>query len=77
MAKFVKLDPNRLSALREIDERLVSYNIEMTEVTGGTFWKAYSEDRLTVRKSSPSSRIGPIWATFSSGTIPSTPPIPG
>ena len=38
MAKFVKLDPNRLSALREIDERLVSYNIEMTEDTGGTFW---------------------------------------
>ena len=46
MAKFVKLDPNRLSALREIDERLVSYNIEMTEVTGGTFWKAYSEAQI-------------------------------
>ena len=46
MAKFVKLDPNRLSALREIDERLVSYNIEMTEVTGGTFWKAYSEAQV-------------------------------
>lgn len=46
MAKFVKLDPNRLSAQREIDERLVSYNIEMTEVTGGTFWKAYSEAQV-------------------------------
>ena len=46
MAKFVKLNPENLTALREIDERLVSYNIEMTEVTGGTFWKAYTEAQV-------------------------------
>ena len=46
MAAFVKLDPTKLAALRQIDERLVSYNIEMTEVTGGTFWKAYSEAQV-------------------------------
>jgi len=46
MAQFVKLDPSKLSALRQIDERLVSYNVEMTEVTGGTFWKAYSEAQV-------------------------------
>ena len=46
MAKFVTLDPGKLSALRQIDERLVSYNIEMTEVTGGTFWKAYTEAQV-------------------------------
>lgn len=46
MAKFVKLDSSKLTALREIDERLVSYNVEMTEVTGGTFWKAYTEAQV-------------------------------
>ena len=46
MAKFVALDPGKLTALRQMDERLVSYNIEMTEVTGGTFWKAYTEAQV-------------------------------
>ncbi|MBR3874794.1 MAG: beta-glucuronidase [Clostridia bacterium] len=46
MAQFVKLDPAALKALRTIDERLVSYNVEMTEVTGGTFWKAYTEAQV-------------------------------
>ncbi len=42
MAQFVKLNPEALKVLRQVDERLVSYNVEMTEVTGGTFWKAYT-----------------------------------
>ena len=46
MKKIVNLDPSKLTALRQIDERLVSYNIEMTEVTGGTFWKAYTEAQV-------------------------------
>ena len=46
MGNFVKLDPTKAAALRSIDERLVSYNVEMTEVTGGTFWKAYSEAQV-------------------------------
>ncbi|MBP3645817.1 MAG: beta-glucuronidase [Clostridia bacterium] len=46
MAQFVKLDPSALKELRTIDERLVSYNVEMTEVTGGTFWKAYTEAQV-------------------------------
>jgi len=46
MAAFVKLDPSVLEPLRTVDERLVSYNIEMTEVTGGTFWKAYTEAQV-------------------------------
>lgn len=46
MAKFVMLDASKLSPLRKIDERLVSYNVEMTEVTGGTFWKAYTEAQV-------------------------------
>ena len=46
MAEFVKLNPAALTALRQMDERLVSYNVEMTEVTGGTFWKAYTEAQV-------------------------------
>ena len=46
MAQFVKLQASGLTALREMDERLVSYNVEMTEVTGGTFWKAYSDAQV-------------------------------
>ena len=38
MASFVKLSPENLTVLRQVDERLVSYNVEMTEVTGGSFW---------------------------------------
>ena len=46
MAEFVKLNLNGLEALRNVDPMLVSYNIEMTEVTGGTFWKAYTEAQV-------------------------------
>ena len=46
MAEFVKLAGSGLTALREMDERLVSYNVEMTEVTGGTFWKAYTDAQV-------------------------------
>ena len=46
MAQLVKLNPNGLETLRKVDPMLVSYNIEMTEVTGGTFWKAYTEAQV-------------------------------
>ena len=46
MAQFVKLAPESLKELRKIDKRLVSYNVEMTEVTGGTFWKAYTDAQV-------------------------------
>ena len=45
MAQFVELSTN-LKELRKVDRRLVSYNIEMTEVTGGTFWKAYTPEQV-------------------------------
>lgn len=35
-----------LKTIRNIDKRLVSYNIEMAEVTGGTFWKAYTPEQI-------------------------------
>lgn len=46
MAEVVKLQKGNLAKLREIDPRLISYNVEMTEVTGGTFWKAYTPEQI-------------------------------
>ena len=45
MGKFVTLK-TELNELRQVDPRLVSYNVEMTEVTGGTFWKAYTDAQV-------------------------------
>ena len=46
MAKQIKLAPTELKKVRTVDECLVSYNVEMTEVTGGTFWKAYTPEQI-------------------------------
>lgn len=46
MAQFIQLDPKKLSVSHTIDARLVSYNVEMTEVTGGTFWKSYTPAQI-------------------------------
>ena len=35
-----------LEKIRNIDKRLMSYNVEMTEVTGGTFWKSYTKGQI-------------------------------
>ena len=46
MAHNITLKASGLEALRTVDPRLVSYNVEMTEVTGGTFWKAYTDAQV-------------------------------
>ena len=46
MKKILKLDPEKLTKIRDIDPRLISYNVEMTEVTGGTFWKPYTKEQI-------------------------------
>ncbi len=42
----IKLANTNLEVLHTVDERLMSYNVEMTEVTGGTFWKAYTPGQI-------------------------------
>lgn len=53
MSKAISLCPQTVRPLRRIDERLMSYNIEMTEVTGGTFWKAYSPEQIAGKEKFP------------------------
>ena len=45
MGETVKLGLNP-EKIRDVNPRLVSYNVEMTEVTGGTFWKAYTDAQI-------------------------------
>ena len=46
MDEYVKLQASGLEKIREQNPMLTSYNVEMTEVTGGTFWKAYTEAQI-------------------------------
>lgn len=45
MRQTVELKKN-LPIIRNVDKHLIAYNIEMTEVTGGTFWKAYTPEQI-------------------------------
>lgn len=46
MGETIQIKTKGLERIRTIDKRLVSYNVEMTEVTGGTFWKAYTPEQI-------------------------------
>ena len=52
MAQHVEVK-TKLDELRKINPMLVSYNVEMTEVTGGTFWKAYTDAQVDGTESVP------------------------
>lgn len=56
MANDIKVDVSRLTKIREANPRLVSYNVEMTEVTGGTFWKPYTPEQIAGREPFPQIR---------------------
>jgi len=42
-----------LEKIRDVNPGLMSYNVEMTEVTGGTFWKAYTKGQVEGTESFP------------------------
>ncbi len=46
MGETIKLSAAPLSVLRTVNDKLMSYNVEFTEVTGGTFWKAYTPEQI-------------------------------
>ena len=56
MAQQIKLQADGLRELRKVDERLMSYNVEMTEVTGGTFWRAYTPGQIAGTEEFPPSK---------------------
>ncbi|HBA50731.1 MAG TPA: beta-glucuronidase [Lachnospiraceae bacterium] len=46
MSQSIKLAPHNLKKLRDVNPMLMSYNVEFAEVTGGTFWKAYTPGQV-------------------------------
>jgi heparanase len=42
-AQAMSLDPAKMPPIGIIDQRFASYNIEMAETTGGSFWKPYRD----------------------------------
>ncbi|MBR4027684.1 MAG: beta-glucuronidase [Lachnospiraceae bacterium] len=46
MAQSIKINLGTLKTLREINPMMMSYNVEFAEVTGGTFWKAYTPGQI-------------------------------
>lgn len=50
MVQFGKLTPDSLSALRDVNLMLLSCNVEMTEVAGGTSWAETTTVALPHRK---------------------------
>ncbi len=46
MPQVIKLNPGALKPIREINPMMMSYNVEFAEVTGGTFWKAYTSAQI-------------------------------
>jgi len=52
--KHIILEIGTQEPIRTIDSRLASYNIEMTEVTGGNFWRAYTPEQIAGTEKFPS-----------------------
>lgn len=50
----IPLEAHPSHLIRHVDKRLMSYNIEMTEVTGGTFWKSYTAEQIAGTAEFPS-----------------------
>ena len=46
MAQTVQLKIGGLQKIRSVDPMMMSYNVEFAEVTGGTFWKAYTPGQV-------------------------------
>ena len=46
MGQNVIIKDTPLQVIRTVNDKLMSYNVEMTEVTGGTFWKAYTPEQI-------------------------------
>lgn len=47
MATSITLKNSGLEKIREMNPLLISYNVEMAEITGGTFWKMYTPEQVT------------------------------
>ena len=75
MSHVINLVSDGLEKIRDINPRLMSYNVEMTEVTGGTFWKAYSDAQIAGTEEFPKLEGGFQNHTAMAGLMQYYPPI--
>lgn len=64
MTKIIDLKFDNLKEIRQMNPRLMSYNVEMTEVTGGTFWKSYTKEQIAGTEAFP-----PLKSIMDKGSI--------
>ena len=75
MSHTINLKSCGLGKIRDINPRLMSYNVEMTEVTGGTFWKAYTDAQIAGTEAFPVLEGGFQNHTAMAGLMQYYPPI--
>ena len=63
MAGEPPISPSTMPAIASVDERFLSYNVEMAEVVGGTFWKSYSRLSRAASPAAPGGASGTSAAT--------------
>src|SRR3954463_11201247 len=63
----VAVAPDTLRPIAKVDERFLSYNVEMAEVIGGNFWKPYDAQTLAAIKAP---KPAPTAAAAAGGTSP-------
>jgi len=74
-AQSVSLDPTKMPRIGNVDERFVSYNIEMAEVTGGNFWKPYHNQSSAAAEATPPAQSASTPAGMSPNMYQYRPPI--
>src|SRR5690242_17650551 len=52
----VRLAPSSMPRIGKVDERFQSYNVEMVEVTGGSFWAPYPKGVAAAAPAAPAPR---------------------
>ena len=50
MSSSVSVTPASMARVGVVDDRYLSYNVEMLEVTGGKFWKPYGPELDAILK---------------------------
>jgi len=74
-AQSVSLDVTKMPRIGNVDERFVSYNIEMAEVTGGNFWKPYHNQSSAAAEATPPAQSASTPAGMSPNMYRYRPPI--
>jgi hypothetical protein len=60
----LKIVPSQMTKIGTVDERFLSYNVEMVEVTGGRFWKPYKDASNVDTPPQPDQEVGGASALY-------------